>query len=291
MLRLVSRLRSSSFFCIPGCDDGFVALAESYAQLASKRPVIVADNVFLYCESLEQKTLFDWSSFPNCAPPFEAFTIENECPGWDGVKQIGTTFLAWNTEEYRKVAKQPLLEIAIPPSKWIMQGMSWATNASGRVVAVPRVDFLAISNTGEIVGHLLNSWHRTISEVKGFSSIALLQNSLTTLCFLNCKNVRLNDATATHGPPDKWMRRTKTPRIEYKTLCIEPLKAVIKSEGGTGVIGLDKALHICRGHFRHYSEDKPLFGKYAGTFWTPQHVRGKAENGVVIKDYEVKVPA
>jgi hypothetical protein len=49
-----------------------------------------------------------------------------------------------------------------------------------------------------------------------------------------------------------------------------------------------KALHIARGHFAHYTEDRPLFGKYTGTFWRPAHVRGSADFGTVKSTYKVK---
>lgn len=49
------------------------------------------------------------------------------------------------------------------------------------------------------------------------------------------------------------------------------------------------AFHMCRGHFKTYTEDAPLFGKYAGTFWWQPQARGKAENGTITKDYSVVV--
>ena len=36
------------------------------------------------------------------------------------------------------------------------------------------------------------------------------------------------------------------------------------------------------------SEEKPLFGKLTGRFWWEHHVRGSADDGVVVKDYEVR---
>ena len=53
----------------------------------------------------------------------------------------------------------------------------------------------------------------------------------------------------------------------------------------------DRRLHICRGHFATYSEDRPLLGKYAGRFWVPAHVRGRDLHGTVGKDDRVEAPA
>lgn len=58
------------------------------------------------------------------------------------------------------------------------------------------------------------------------------------------------------------------------------------TEGRSGELGLRKALHICRGHFKHF-EDKPLFGRVRGTFWWGSMVRGTESKGKVIHDYEV----
>jgi hypothetical protein len=84
-------------------------------------------------------------------------------------------------------------------------------------------------------------------------------------------------------------RQKKTVMEKYYVLQIEPMKKVLSEEGNIEHEGLERALHICRGHFRTYDE-KPLFGKIKGTFWVPQHMRGKAENGIIHKDYDIKLP-
>lgn len=41
--------------------------------------------------------------------------------------------------------------------------------------------------------------------------------------------------------------------------------------------------------FPMYStSERPLFGKYTGTYWWPWQVRGNADNGAVISKYVVK---
>lgn len=45
--------------------------------------------------------------------------------------------------------------------------------------------------------------------------------------------------------------------------------------------------HTVRGHFRYYSPDKPLFGRYSGMYWVPEHRRGSDDYGEIIKDYKV----
>jgi hypothetical protein len=111
--------------------------------------------------------------------------------------------------------------------------------------------------------------------------------------FMHCKNVRMVDNEGRH--PSRQARREaerkNLPRpSRFYTLEIEPMKKVLATEGGIQHNGLKKALHICRGHFSTYSEDKPLFGKYAGRFWIPAHVRGSSDVGIVGKDYRVNAP-
>ena len=46
----------------------------------------------------------------------------------------------------------------------------------------------------------------------------------------------------------------------------------------------------CRGHFKRYTEDKPLFGRYTGLYWWQPHIRGADRSGAVIKDYDSLSP-
>jgi hypothetical protein len=110
---------------------------------------------------------------------------------------------------------------------------------------------------------------------------------LLALSFLHCKNVTL----ATNTPPAKLSRAHEKRRghslMTFKTLEIEPMKKVLRHEGRSETTGLKKALHICRGHFKDYSKHG-LFGKYKGLYWWESHVRGSVDEGVVVKDYNVK---
>jgi hypothetical protein len=114
--------------------------------------------------------------------------------------------------------------------------------------------------------------------------------ALLAVSFMNCKKTTLEPID-----PDPKLNRERRqaglkPFLRYHTINIEPMKTVLRSEGNIETEGLKRALHICRGHFATYSEERPLFGRVAGTFWIPAHVRGSAKQGVVISDYDVKPP-
>ena len=114
--------------------------------------------------------------------------------------------------------------------------------------------------------------------------------ALMAIAFMHCKNVSQSEVMPSRQERRELARRQK-PLVIYRTLQIEPMKRVLESEGGMSHNGLKKALHICRGHFSEYTDEKPLFGKYAGRFWIPAHVRGTAEAGKIIKDYRVMAPS
>lgn len=110
------------------------------------------------------------------------------------------------------------------------------------------------------------------------------------LSFMHCRNVKVLTEQAPEKLSKKHQRRTGRPLLKYRVLQIDHMKQVLEREGGASTQGLKKALHICRGHFKHYGRDGKglLFGKYTATVWIPMHTRGSAEEGVVVKDYDVK---
>jgi hypothetical protein len=114
----------------------------------------------------------------------------------------------------------------------------------------------------------------------------LLMPALMTLCFMNCKNVKVirNEPAPLS---EKEIRQGKEPRLRFHTLDIEPMRTVLRTEGHSETEGVPRALHICRGHFANYTE-RPLFGKHYGRFWVPMHVRGKLEAGEIKKGYNVR---
>lgn len=147
-----------------------------------------------------------------------------------------------------------------------------------------------------------------IMERHAESYYQFLCTGLLTLSFLHCKNVTLQtveeperseQSPHTNRKAQKNKRQKQTairdqhpveprPTITYHMLDVEPMKKVLRTEGQADQQGLKRALHICRGHFAHYEEGKGLFGKYHGTYWRAQHIRGSAEQGTHIKDYRIK---
>ncbi len=62
----------------------------------------------------------------------------------------------------------------------------------------------------------------------------------------------------------------------------------INNSGSKGDGSYTNRIHLCRGHFKRYTKDKPLFGKYVGLWWWQPSVRGRNKEGIIYKDYELK---
>jgi hypothetical protein len=105
------------------------------------------------------------------------------------------------------------------------------------------------------------------------------------LMLLNCKNVM----TEKHEPPialnKKRTKKGKPPLFTYHTLVLQPLG---KKQESIPQDLWNNRIHLQRGHFKTYTDDKPLFGHIVGRFWWQPHVRGKSKEGMIVKDYVMK---
>lgn len=129
------------------------------------------------------------------------------------------------------------------------------------------------------------SHHETVTKAVNY----LILPVHFSICLLNCRNVELVDKQYSRQVLRQAERKGKE-LIKYKELVIEPFKKQVRAEtAGSNESEIHRALHICRGHFATYSEERPLFGKYTGTFWKPMHVKGSKKYGEVRKSYKVDV--
>jgi hypothetical protein len=110
---------------------------------------------------------------------------------------------------------------------------------------------------------------------------------INAIIMLNCKNVRLIDEP--RASYKRMMNKhKKKKKVIYKILHIHPIRIKNIAERESYESGLKRSLHICRGHLRTYTEEKPLFGKVIGTFFIPAHLRGDEKVGTVVKDYQLE---
>jgi len=169
-----------------------------------------------------------------------------------------------------------------------------ALSYSGQT-GIPRMSILAATDESGLMHEFIcatsfeASDDTAVSEAQNLGSTCVNMLGLA-FTFANCKNVKCVDRTEEYQPKAKIRRRLNLPEVRRYTLSLGG-PARIKTSGDAanpGEVGV-KPLHLCRAHFSTYTADKPLFGRHVGKFWIPAHMRGKKENGIVEKDYAIKV--
>lgn len=245
---------------------------------------------------------------PTIAPPFELMWFEHRHHEYSEF-EVGILVASVDSDEdharsflTRESVGSPLLAFADTP-RWCSDYYVWLRMASlfqdsfGPVCVCSTVlntDGLpcAVDESGEPVIRVTEMKHTPLYDnfndvPQGF--IEALIPTQMALAFLHCKNVRISESIPKRHE-QRAAKRRGDPVLTFRTLDIEPMRKVLANQGGIARNGLKKALHICRGHFATYTDDKPLFGKYSGQFWIPAHVRGTAEAGTIVKDYRVEAP-
>jgi hypothetical protein len=136
--------------------------------------------------------------------------------------------------------------------------------------------------------------------VRYFSGTPFLDNSKTryrqfifihTLLkinsLLNCINIVKIKNTAPKKLQKARIKRGKLPIQSYYTLKLKGVSKKYENIADKVDSQWSNRIHLCRGHFKRYTKDKPLLGKYVGLWWWQPIVRGRNKKGVIFKDYEL----
>lgn len=107
------------------------------------------------------------------------------------------------------------------------------------------------------------------------------------LMLLNCKNISAETIEPPQKVNKKRIKNGKLPLYSYKVLNISPLSSKRRREGDSSETLSHNRVHFCRGHFKQYFPNNPLFGKFTGLYWWQPHLRGQNKDGFVDKDYNV----
>jgi len=112
------------------------------------------------------------------------------------------------------------------------------------------------------------------------------------LLLLNCKNISTQTTYPSEKLNKKRRKNNKPELLTYKTLFINIIRKTKLDTGKehirkTTTESLTRA-HLCRGHFKHFTKEKPLMGKHVGVYWWDAQLRGDKTAGKIIKDYELK---
>src|SRR5207249_11339731 len=103
---------------------------------------------------------------------------------------------------------------------------------------------------------------------------------------MNCRNIVMEEVAPT-GQRAR-IRRREPPLYSYKVLKVRPFSRRRNSQraGELSDVTESVAIHWRRGHFKHYTADRPLLGRHTGLFWWQPHLAGRAPR-VADKDYSL----
>jgi hypothetical protein len=102
---------------------------------------------------------------------------------------------------------------------------------------------------------------------------------------LHCKNIVQIEKGGKN--PNIKNRRHRSKGTKHYVLDVIPARNIKRAEHEQPAKGSPQRIHFRRGHFKEYTSEKPLFGKYTGAFWWEAHVAGSADIGEVRKDYRI----
>lgn len=111
------------------------------------------------------------------------------------------------------------------------------------------------------------------------------------LMMLSCKNIVTEDVIPTRMITKKH-RQVKVPdkvKFTYKVLKVKLPKLKQNKPTPNLKEGRTVRLHWRMGHWKIYTAEKPLFGRYVGRWWWQKNLYGNSENGFVDKEYDIEI--
>lgn len=109
---------------------------------------------------------------------------------------------------------------------------------------------------------------------------------LLALALLHCRNVSVVEHQAPRHERRRAQKEGLTAPTKYYVLEIDnTLRRVVGQRPKGQSVHDAIALHMVRGHFKTFTQERPLFGRATGTYWWDSQVRGDAKRGAVAKDY------
>ena len=122
----------------------------------------------------------------------------------------------------------------------------------------------------------------------GYEAIKAL---LFSVGMMNCSNVGTVEVVPPPKLSKKREKRYGQPLVRYRVIQVKPhlsTRGAKHSDSEQEAVGEDQPLHIVRGHFKTFEEDRPLLGKHSGTFWWKSQVRGSKKAGEIHHEYVVE---
>lgn len=264
--------------------------------------VLLATNVAETIKEMTKDEFDVYRDLPNIAPSFKNMFIEwsslnswgpnhygllinstdrNEVPEADCWKrEFGGVDARWSCNAF-------LFQFTESKDNALYLGhLFWGVGPLGQftdhhliVKEYPRIEVgdvvkgMAVSASDAWFGTMKQRHPEFNAEDVGLQMLSLARVPLMALCFLHAKNVAVKkSAPPTVHEQRAWRKRDK-PFFRYHTITIHSGATRAIGGGRTGPHG-SPAVHICRGHFKRFTAEKPLLGKHVGIYWWPMILRG-----------------
>lgn len=187
-------------------------------------------------------------------------------------------------------------------NKWIMRDVRYLLPAGASFADVTTAsEFAKISEKNCPIRYIINVMNQwtfpldlTGKTTKERLNICIKEDYPDLVAFnafcllLNAKNILFEPIDAPEKLNKKRSKNGKLPIYSYKILKVD-LKIFQKNNNNhKGETVGSNRVHLCRGHFKFYTKDAPLFGKYTGLYWWEPHIRGQNKKGMITKDYVVE---
>jgi hypothetical protein len=262
-------------------------------------PVLLIDNVAdYYYRGTDQEYWDIGRDFPNIAPPYQMFWTEHKLPHTIRSGEFGDT----PCDYIGKDARLGTFWCAVARDDWpvpIPEEVRWVLTAEmfidydfrGKLIEGPTgTSALMVTPEGALIGKPMMRCYSGGEHAEVLKSfITWLHPALLAISFLHCRNVRIVDNEAPKPLAKKFHGRTGIWPRPWHTLEIDPLKQILRKEGNAQTVGLAKAMHICRGHFKDYREGRGLFGKYHQIVWQPSVIRGTKGKEAAPREVRIKL--
>ncbi|MFA5391955.1 MAG: hypothetical protein WC331_11105 [Candidatus Omnitrophota bacterium] len=188
------------------------------------------------------------------------------------------------------ITKQGILIDYVEDFKYTIETFSYVKTLSAWAIS-PLLSLLSINGNGVNRGKIQ---YRSLIALSEKASKDYQEDTAITLsalnCFLlvlNCKNITTEKIPAPDPLNKKRRKAGKQELFDYHVLnVVVPSKKRDYREASTPLS--HNRVHLCRGHFKEYTAEHPLFGHYTGLYWWQPHVRGQNKDGIVMKGYNVK---
>lgn len=270
--------------------------SDNIINIIKKSIILKADNVakYYYCENDKE----EWDlaeDFPKCTPPWENFIIQWKQPKYTYSKEMGKKECPADCEAFVLCRGENIDNQDVHKT---LNMMIFLKIQNQIFLLGEALHFLDKNGQHSIRAHSIkkdkdgtSKWPMMVnlaSKLPLEATKELLQNlrypALMAINFCHCKNIKLNQNSFEEWIIKNRIKHNKIPVDKFYTLEISPFKSTVS--GDNGELTGEYRHHICRGHFKNFTAERPLLGRHVGMYWWEQQFRGNKEKGEVIKDYE-----